>query len=75
MYNDLQILVVRVVTANRDRLVRFGYEWFEKFCQDHGTTLTVMNAETLSPEFDYTQETGRMIHNQSYVVLGSRQVR
>jgi len=67
--------VSEIVLAHRDRLVRFGYEWFEKFCQDHGTTLTVMNAETLSSEFDYTQETGRIIHNQSYVVLGSRQMR
>ena len=48
--------VSEIVIAHKDRLVRFGYEWFEKFCRDHGATLTVMNAETLSPEEEMTQD-------------------
>ena len=46
--------VSEIVIAHKDRLVRFGYEWFEKFCRDHGATLTVMNIETLSPEGEMT---------------------
>lgn len=25
-----------IVIAHKDRLVRFGYEWFESFCEVHG---------------------------------------
>ena len=46
-----------IVVAHKDRLVRFGFEWFEKFCADHGVSITVMNAETLSPEAEMTKET------------------
>lgn len=57
--------VSEVIMAHRDRLVRFGYEWFEKFCTDHGATLTVMNAETLSPEAEMTRDLLAIIHSFS----------
>jgi predicted site-specific integrase-resolvase len=28
-------LVSEIVVAHKDRLVRFGYEWFESFCEMH----------------------------------------
>jgi putative resolvase len=64
--------VSEIVIAHKDRLVRFGYEWFEKFCRDHGTTLTVMNAETLSPEEELTQDLLSIIHGFSSRVYGLR---
>jgi putative resolvase len=42
--------VWRVVIAHRDRLVRFGYGYFEAFCQRHNTDVVVIDGETLSPE-------------------------
>jgi putative resolvase len=38
--------VRRLIIAHRDRLVRFGYEYFEAFCQRHRTELVVINGET-----------------------------
>ena len=38
--------VSSIVVAHKDRLVRFGFEWFEKFCRDHGVKITVMNADS-----------------------------
>lgn len=64
--------VSEIVIAHKDRLVRFGYEWFEKFCQDHGTTLTVMNAETLSPEEEMTQDLLSIIRDFSPRLYGLR---
>lgn len=64
--------VSEIVIAHKDRLVRFGYEWFEKFCRDHGTTLTVMNAETLSPEEEMTQDLLSIIHCFSSRLYGLR---
>lgn len=64
--------VSEIVIAHKDRLVRFGYEWFEKFCQDHGTRITVMNAETLSPEEEMTQDMLSIIHCFSSRLYGLR---
>ena len=61
-----------IVIAHKDRLVRFGYEWFEKFCHDHGAALTVMNAETLSPEEEMTQDLLSIIHCFSSRLYGLR---
>lgn len=64
--------VSEIVIAHKDRLVRFGYEWFEKFCWDHGTTLTVMNTESLSPEEEMTQDLLSIIHGFSSRLYGLR---
>ena len=64
--------VSEIVIAHTDRLVRFGYEWFEKFCRDHGATLTVLNAETLSPEEEMTQDLLSIIHGFSSRLYGLR---
>ncbi|MCK6623688.1 MAG: IS607 family transposase [Anaerolineae bacterium] len=64
--------VSEIVIAHQDRLVRFGYEWFEKFCQDHGTSVTVINAEGLSPEAEMTQDLLSIIHCFSSRVDGLR---
>jgi putative resolvase len=54
--------VAEIVIAHKDRLVRFGYDWFERFCANHGTTITVMNIESLSPEEEVTQDLLSIIH-------------
>ncbi|TME10025.1 MAG: IS607 family transposase [Chloroflexi bacterium] len=41
--------VHRLIIASQDRFVRFGYDWFEAFCERHGTAITVMNGEAFSP--------------------------
>jgi putative resolvase len=48
--------VRRIVIAHRDRLVRFGYGYFEAFCQRHNTDLMVVNGENLSPEPELVQD-------------------
>ncbi|GAC1664328.1 MAG: IS607-like element ISTko1 family transposase [Ktedonobacteraceae bacterium] len=48
--------VSRVVIGYPDRFVRFGYEWFEQFCERHGTQITVINGETFSPEEELVRD-------------------
>jgi putative resolvase len=48
--------VRRVIIAHRDRLVRFGYEYFEAFCQRHHTELVVINGEAMSPEQELVRD-------------------
>ncbi len=37
-------------------LVRFGYEWFEAFCERHGTKIIVINGDKLSPEKEMVED-------------------
>jgi predicted site-specific integrase-resolvase len=45
-----------LIIAHRDRLVRFGYEYFEAFCERHHTKILVMNGENLSPEQELVRD-------------------
>ena len=48
--------VRRLIIAHRDRLVRFGYDYFEAFCQRHNTEMVVINAEAMSPEQELVRD-------------------
>jgi len=48
--------VRHIVIAHRDRLVRFGYGYFEAFCRRHNTEIIVMNGEAMSPEQELVQD-------------------
>ncbi len=49
-------LVKRLVIGYQDRFVRFGYDWFEQFCERHGTKITVINGEAFSPEEELVRD-------------------
>ena len=42
--------IAHLPMAPKDRLTRFGFDWFEHFAQRHGCTITVVNQESLSPQ-------------------------
>jgi putative resolvase len=48
--------VKRVVIGYEDRFVRFGYDWFEAFCERHGTEIVVTNGEAFSPEQELVKD-------------------
>lgn len=64
--------VSEIVVAHKDRLVRFGFEWFDKFCKDHGVNILVMNADSLSPEEEMTKDLLSIIHCFSSRLYGLR---
>ena len=64
--------VSEIIVAHKDRLVRFGFEWFEKFCNDHGVSILVMNADTLSPDQEMTKDLLSIIHCFSSRLYGLR---
>lgn len=64
--------VLEIIVAHKDRLVRFGFEWFEKFCTDHGTSIVVMNVNSLSPEEEMTKDLLSIIHCFSSRLYGLR---
>ena len=64
--------VIRLVIAHQDRLVRFGFEWFEGFCKNHGTELVVMNQQSLSPEQEMVEDLLSIVHCFSSRLYGLR---
>jgi len=60
-FNRLMELVERgkvafILIAHRDRLVRFGFEWFEAFCERHGTKIIMMSNTKHSPEKEMIED-------------------
>jgi putative resolvase len=64
--------VRRLIIAHKDRLVRFGFEWFAAFCQRHGTDLVIVNGDTLSPEQELVQDFLSIVHIFSARLYGLR---
>jgi predicted site-specific integrase-resolvase len=64
--------VQRLIIAHKDRLVRFGFEWFAAFCERHGTVLVIVNDDTLSPERELVQDLVSIIHSFSARLSGLR---
>jgi putative resolvase len=48
--------ISHLIIAHKDRLVRFGYVWFARFCKQHGCEILVLNNETLSPEPEMVED-------------------
>jgi putative resolvase len=64
--------VSHLIVAHKDRLVRFGFQWFERFCTEHGTELLVLNNEQLSPEQEMVQDLLTVVHCFSARLYGLR---
>lgn len=76
-FNQLMIdvesgLIEKIIVAHKDRLIRFGFEWFESFCNRHGTKIEVINQISLSPEQEMTQDLLSIIHCFSSRLYGLR---
>ena len=67
--------VQTLVLAHRDRLTRFGFEWFEHFAQTHGCEILVLNQERLSPEQEMVQDLMTIVHCFSSRLYGLRNYR
>jgi len=48
--------VKTLVLAHRDRLTRFGFEWFERYAKQNGCEVIVLNQERFSPEQEMVQD-------------------
>jgi len=64
--------VSHLIVAHKDRLVRFGFEWFEDFCERHGTKLMIVNDDCCSLEQEMVQDLLSIIHVFSARLYGLR---
>ena len=56
----------------KDRFIRFGFDWFEQFCKEHGTKIVVINNPDTSPETEIMQDLMAIVHVFSCRVYGLR---
>jgi len=64
--------VKTLVIAHRDRLTRFGFEWFEHYAKSNGCEILVLNQERLSPEQEMVQDLMTIVHCFSSRLYGLR---
>lgn len=63
-------LIKTVIVAHKDRFVRFGYEWFERFLKSDGVEIIVVNNEKASPEQELVNDLISIIHVFSCRIYG-----
>jgi len=61
-----------IVISSKDRFIRFGYEWFEKFCEKFNTKIMIINNEALSPNEELVQDILSILHVFSCRLYGLR---
>lgn len=61
-----------IVISSKDRFIRFGYDWFEKFCEKFNTKIIVVNNESLSPNEELVQDIISILHVFSCRLYGLR---
>lgn len=61
-----------IVITHKDRFIRFGYSWFEKFLQRFNVEIIVVNNEFLSPQEELVQDIISILHVFSCRIYGLR---
>lgn len=51
-----------IIIMNKDRFIRFGYDWFEKFCEKFNAKIIIVKNETLSPKEELVQDMIAILH-------------
>jgi len=67
--------VATLVLAHRDRLTRFGFDWFAHYAALNNCELLVLNQERLSPEQEMVQDLMTIVHCFSSRLNGLRSYR
>ena len=65
-------LVKTILVAHRDRFIRFGFEWFEKFLKSNDVDIIIVNNEKLSPQEEMISDLISIIHVFSCKIYGLR---
>ena len=54
--------IAKIFITYKDRFTRFGFDWFEDFCQRHGTEIVVLNNPDTSPDQELVEDLMSVIH-------------
>lgn len=68
----MQNQISTIYITYKDRFIRFGYEWFERLCNRHGTKIVVLNNPDTSPDKEMVEDLVSIIHVFSCRLYGLR---
>lgn len=68
MDNQVQTILI----TYKDRFIRFGFDWFERLCEAHGTKIVVLNNPDTSPDKELVDDLVSIIHVFSRRLYGLR---
>ncbi len=61
-----------IIITHKDRFIRFGYDWFERFLGKFNVKIIVVNNELLSPQEELVQDIISILHVFSCRIYGLR---
>lgn len=61
-----------IIITHKDRFIRFGFDWFERFVGKFGTKIIIVNNELLSPQEELVQDIISILHVFSCKIYGMR---
>lgn len=64
--------VKMIFISHKDRFVRFGFDWFEKFCNKFNVEIVVVKNDKLSPHEELVQDIVSILHVFSCRLYGLR---
>lgn len=62
----------KLIIAHKDRLTRFGFDYFENVADNNGCDFLVMNQQSLSPEQEMVEDLLAIVHTFSCRLYGLR---
>ncbi|MCC0662016.1 IS607 family transposase [Clostridioides sp. ZZV14-6044] len=66
MTNEVNTIII----THKDRFIRFGYDWFERFLTKFNVEIIVVNNESLSPQEELVQDIISILHIFSCRIYG-----
>lgn len=61
-----------IIITHKDRFIRFGFDWFERFVGKFGTKIIIVNSELLSPQEELVQDIISILHVFSCKIYSMR---
>lgn len=61
-----------IIITHKDRFIRFGFDWFERFLNKFGVKFIIVNNESLSPQEELVQDIISILHVFSCRIYGLR---
>lgn len=61
-----------IMITHKDRFIRFGFDWYERFLEKFNVKIVVVNNEALSPTEELVQDIISILHVFSYRIYGLR---
>jgi len=61
-----------IIITHKDRFIRFGYSWFERFLAKFNVKIIVVNNESLSPQDELVKDIISILHVFSCRIYGLR---